>query len=246
MKNIMRFRWIAVKSDIQEWINWGMQINPLTEETNIDDQVIEYLMDREQFLNNITTSKEDIKTSPRSWEFVSDSYRAYKRSKENKATAMLFVEDDLLNTISGDIGLNVASDFMAFLEDNKNPLMRPEHIFEGESYQIKHLSKDDIKIIAGESILRKNVFVHNCLRYIKKEFFLENYTGNIFSSQYKIKEKLFIEIITKAINNNDLMYSIILDMKISKDTDDKIFLKHILDMKNVDILNAYTKLNQSF
>ena len=238
-----RFRWISVKSDIDSWVKWGMSTNPDTGDSYIDDQVIEYLVDHEEFLNNIASSKEDIKTSPRSWEFVSDSYRTFVRSKENKKYASLFSSNDLLNAIIGDVGLNIASDFISFLEDNKHPLIKPAEIFEGDCFKKGRVTDSVKDIIEKESILRKNVLIRNCLRYIKNEYNqFESITDRVFNN----KEKIFIEILTDTIKNGDILYSVLLDMKMSVDDSDKKYLKHLLDKKDINILNAWTKLNQSF
>ena len=239
----MRFRWISVKSDIDSWVKWGMSTNPDTGDSYIDDQVIEYLVDHEEFLNNIASSKEDIKTSPRSWEFVSDSYRTFVRSKENKKYTSLFSSNDLLNAIIGDVGLNIASDFISFLEDNKHPLIKPAEIFEGDCFKKGRVTDSVKDIIEKESILRKNVLIRNCLRYIKNEYNqFEGVTDRVFNN----KEKIFIEILTDTIKNGDILYSVLLDMKMSVDDSDKKYLKHLLDKKDINILNAWTKLNQSF
>jgi hypothetical protein len=223
-------------------MRWGMSINPATHRPYIENEVIEFLMDREAYLNNITTSDADIKSSPRSWEYVSDTYRTYK-----EATNLNFTTDDLLNAISGDVGCNIAVDFVTFLEDNKNALIKPAYIFEGESYTNKALTPSVKNIILNESMLRKNVLVRNCLRYIRSAYMTETNNGSTkkLSKEYKIKEQLFIELLTSAISNNDLMYSILFDLSVSKAEEDQKYLKHLLDLKDINILNAYTKLTQT-
>lgn len=234
-----RFRWFALQSDINSWIKWALSTKEDSDDTYIDKEIVEFLSERETFLNNIQTSKEDIKTSPRSWEAASNTYRTWLKSKKKYN----LTTEDLLNSIAGDVGSVVATDFIVFLEDNKNPLIKPKEIFEGDSFSKKELTKDVVDTIKKESILRKNILCHNCLNYIKKEFV--DCKGKL-NSTFKVEEMLFIDILTKTLNNNDLMYSLLLDMRLSKKEDDIKYLKHLLSLKNVDIINAFTKLNQSF
>ena len=232
-----RFRWIAVGSNVNTWIKWGMSINPDTKKSYIDEKVIEFIMDRDTYLNNISSSKEDVKTSPRSWEFVSDTYRTYTHLNKDQYKMST---NDLLNAIAGDVGLNIASDFVTFLNDNSNPLLKPKEVFDLKKGK---MTDTVIKTIQHESLLRKNVLVHNCTQYVKDKWLA---TEGKESDTYTAIEAAYIELITHTINNNDLMYSTLLDLKLSKNDEDGEFLKHILDLKNIDILNAYTKLNQSF
>lgn len=234
-----RFRWIELKSDTYEWIKWAMTLKENGKETKIDKMVYDFIMDRETFLNNVKTSKDDIKTSPRSWEFVSNIYRYYVKNKKT------FSKDDLLNAIQGDIGFLIANEFIAYIsENNLNPLIRPDEIFEGECYENETLSEEIINRIKNESVLRKNVLTHNCLNYVKRYF--KNNNTKKSNNKFIIIEKLFIQLLTEALGNDDLMYSILFDMQNSLEEDDKKYLDHLLSLNNNDINNAFIKINSSF
>jgi len=234
-----RFRWIELKSDTYEWIKWAMTLKENGKETKIDKMVYDFIMDRETFLNNVKTSKDDIKTSPRSWEFVSNIYRYYVKNKKT------FSKDDLLNAIQGDIGFLIANEFIAYIsENNLNPLIRPDEIFEGECYENEALSEEIINRIKNESVLRKNVLTHNCLNYVKRYF--KNNNTKKSNNKFIIIEKLFIQLLTEALGNDDLMYSILFDMQNSLEEDDKKYLDHLLSLNNNDINNAFIKINSSF
>jgi hypothetical protein len=235
-----------MSSDISTWLKWAMErvddkLSGADDNTRIHKDIYEFLIDRNEFLNNLNTSKADIKTSPRSWEAVSHTYRAWLANK----TKYNLTENDLLNTISGDIGVIVAQEFVYFLENNKNPILKPAEILEGESLAKGEITVAIRDIVLNESILRKNVIIHNCLIYM-----VDGYTKlgdkKKPTKEFSTKEKLFIDLITDVIANNDLMFSMLLDLKSSKRLDDKKYLKHLLSLKDSRITNAFVKLTQGF
>jgi hypothetical protein len=143
--------------------------------------------------------------------------------------------------------MTVGVEFVNFLSHNENPLIKPKEIFEGDSYTEGSLTEGVTDIIKNETILRKHLLSSNVVSYMKDAYLKEtNSKSKNLSKKYLTKEKLFIEYLTKALNNGDLMFSILLDLNVSKDDEDKAFLKRILSLKNIDILNAFTKLNQTF
>ena len=255
---IDRFMWIILKSDIDDWIPWAMQKRDGSTDgrQNIHPDMIEYLLEKPKFLNNVSESKDDIKTSPRSWEASSHAYYFYLENKEKYQ----FTKTDLLNNISGNIGLNVATDFMSFLENQEDPLIKPAEIFEANTPSMKKgkLEERILKKISSERNLRKNYTVRNCLAYIINEFNKEHENVIFFkkeglkannvslSAGFDKKNNLFIEIMTSALKNNDLMYAILSDITRSKSEVELAYARYLISRRNKAINNAYTKLRQSF
>lgn len=117
-----RFVWIELEADIKSWIKWGMDKKRDSDESNIEEQVLEFIASFPQYLHT-PHSREAIKATPRSWERVSDSYRVYLKNKDKFPTRIFY------NVVKGNIGANIAQDFYNYIENSKKPLIKPEEIF---------------------------------------------------------------------------------------------------------------------
>lgn len=152
-----RFVWIELEADVKSWLQWGIERNLIKEEQNIHDHVLEFIANFPEFLHT-PNSQEMIKATPRSWERVSNSYRVYLRS-ENKIPSRIFY-----NVVKGNVGGSIAQDFINFIENNKNPLIKPEDIFGNEE-----IAEDLRERVQRESHSRLYLSAKNGLIYLMNE-----------------------------------------------------------------------------
>ncbi|GAA0076865.1 MoxR family ATPase [Clostridium sp. CTA-5] len=145
-----RFVWIEMDSDVKEWIKWGM-----SEGGNINQHIIEFISTFPQYLHT-PNSEESIKATPRSWHRVSKAYNVYLNNKE-KYDFNIF-----LNTVKGNVGVNIANDLGEFLLHIKKPLIKVEDLFENEilSFELK----ENIK---NENHSRLYILAKNSLNFIE-------------------------------------------------------------------------------
>ena len=145
-----RFVWVKLDSDIKEWIKWGM-----SEAGNINEHIIEFLSTFPEYLH-MPNSDETIKSTPRSWERISKAYGVYLKNKEK------YSFDIFLNSVKGNVGVNIANDFGSFLINLKKPLISIEDIFNNEILDFELKEK-----IQKESHSRLYILAKNSLRYLE-------------------------------------------------------------------------------
>lgn len=149
-----RFVWIEMEADVKSWIQWGVGKNKQNEEANIQEDVLEFIANFPEYLST-PNSKEYIKATPRSWERVSKSYTIYLKS-ESKIPSRIFY-----NVVKGNLGASIAQDFYNYLENNKNPLIKPLDIVKEDNIN------DDLKEkIENESHSRLYLTAKNVLNYL--------------------------------------------------------------------------------
>lgn len=144
-----RFVWLIMEADIKSWLSWGV------EEGKIHEYVLEFLSSFPQFLH-APKSSEMVKATPRSWQRVSNACNAYLNS-QNEISKRVF-----LNVLRGIIGSNIAQEFYNFIENNKNPIIKPEEIF---AYDI--FTEELMARVKKESHSRLYMTARNTLNYIR-------------------------------------------------------------------------------
>lgn len=161
-----RFVWIELSSDIKEWIKWAM-----SGEVGVHDHIIEFLSNFPEYLN-ITNSNESIKATPRSWERVAKAYNVYLKNTETYSI------DTFYNVVKGNLGVSIATDFINYIKNIKNPLIKPEDLF---SYMILPIEvKEEIR---GESHSRLYILAKNSIRYLNE-------------NNNEVNRKLFSDLLT--------------------------------------------------
>ncbi|ETA79638.1 ATP-binding protein [Youngiibacter fragilis] len=140
-----RFVWFNMDSDSREWITWGM------EEGEIHPLVIQFISQFREYLN-YKPQDEFIRSTPRSWERVSNALKVAEIRDIDQKT--------LYNVVKGNVGMKVAQDFMAFIEDNRNPLVSPDDLFSMEV--LSQFVKDEISQASHSRlyILAKNMILY--------------------------------------------------------------------------------------
>lgn len=146
-----RFVWIEIESDVKTWINWAI------EKGKIDDLVLEFISSFPEYIHT-PYSKDSVKATPRSWERVSDTYKVYKANKHRIPKKIFF------NAVKGNVGNSIAQDFYSFLENYKNPMIKPQEIFIEEN-----ISEELIDRIKNENYSRLYLIAKNALIYIQND-----------------------------------------------------------------------------
>lgn len=131
-----RFVWIYMESDVNEWLNWAMKLE--NGEPKIHDDVINFIASFPEYLH-MPNSKESIKPTPRSWVRVSNIYKEYIKKKGSLPLSILY------NLVKGNVGAAIAQDFLNYIEENKNPIIKPEEIFKNDyiSQELKNKIKSE-------------------------------------------------------------------------------------------------------
>lgn len=157
-----RFVWVEMESDVKEWIRWAMGQGAM-----VHDHIIEFISTFPEYLHTPYT-RESIKATPRSWERVSKAYKIYNENKDR------FSIDIFYNVVKGNVGVSIATDFMNFIKNIKNPIIKAEELF---SYEVLGIElKDRIK---RESQSRLYIMARNCLNFLEDNRSEKN--KNIFS-----------------------------------------------------------------
>ncbi|MGL5414420.1 MAG: ATP-binding protein [Clostridium sp.] len=146
-----RFVWLDMEADVKEWIKWGMKNN------HIDDLVIQFISAFPDYLTTKTVDGE-IKPSPRSFERVSKALRVYKENKR------MYTEDVFMNIVKGNVGSEIALDFMNFIKENSKQMIEVSQIFEFDV-----LTSEMKEMIKEESTSRLYILIKKVLNYLEDE-----------------------------------------------------------------------------
>ncbi|WP_125152396.1 AAA family ATPase [Clostridium rectalis] len=163
-----RFVWIELDSDVLAWLEWGKD-----ERVNIHEDILEFISNFPEYLHT-PYSQEPIKATPRSWERVSNIYKVYLKEKAKYSSNIFY------NVVKGNVSSSIAQDFMNFLEENKNPIIKPEEIF--CNYD---LDKNLVVRVKNESHSKLYLACKNALLYLKNNEHTEKEI-NIFSKFLQI------------------------------------------------------------
>ncbi|MGV8984335.1 ATP-binding protein [Clostridium sp.] len=153
-----RFVWLDMESDSKAWLNWAI-------ENNLEQKVIEFISTFPEYLQS-TLKDEKIRATPRSFERVSKTYKIYKKDKKDKKKIPKRI---LLNIIKGNLGDRIAHEFMAFEEENNEPLISYEEVFAHSE-----LSQEVIERVKKESHTRLYLIAKNILHSLDKKEILNS------------------------------------------------------------------------
>jgi len=148
-----RFVLLHMECDSLAWISWAT-------ENNLEQKVIEFISTFPEYL--LSNPKDDqIRATPRSFERVSKSYRIYKGNKDTIAKRIF------LNILKGNLGNQIAEEFMAFAQEDNKPLISYDDVYTGVK-----LSLEIIAEIKKESHTRLYLIAKNILNVLdKREIF---------------------------------------------------------------------------
>ena len=185
-----RFIWFNMDSDPKEWIRWGM------EDGAIHESVIQFISNFREYLN-YKSDDEYIQATPRSWERVSNALKVFETRN--------YEEKTLYHLVKGNVGTKLAQEFMAFLEDNRNPLISPENVFEMDV--LSQFVRDEI---AQASHSRLYILAKNMIIRLKDKRTKEN--GDRFSEVLNLMPKdLRISIMKELKSDYEEVYPMLLN-----------------------------------
>lgn len=145
-----RFVWIEMDTDVQAWIQWGIEDN------RINNKILEFIAVFPEYLHT-PYAESSIKATPRSWQRISNAYNVYLNDTEHIPDRILF------NVIKGNVGQNIAQDFMNFIKNYNNPIIAPGELLK----DVEISSKLEDKIQA-ETPSRLYLMSKNALNYINE------------------------------------------------------------------------------
>ena len=185
-----RFIWFNMDSDPKEWIRWGM------EDGAIHESVIQFISNFREYLN-YKSDDEYIQATPRSWERVSNALKVFETRN--------YEEKTLYHLVKGNVGTKLAQEFMVFLEDNRNPLISPENVFEMDV--LSQFVRDEI---AQASHSRLYILAKNMIIRLKDKRTKEN--GDRFSEVLNLMPKdLRISIMKELKSDYEEVYPMLLN-----------------------------------
>lgn len=145
-----RFVWFSMDADPREWIRWGLN------QGNIHPSVIEFISSFDEYLH--TSSEEEfIEATPRSWERISNALKVLDQSAG-------FSREALYHFVRGNVGTRIAQDFLGFLKENENPLLKARDLLILD--QLTQSVKDEI---AASTHSRLYILMMNLLKEIRGE-----------------------------------------------------------------------------
>lgn len=192
-----RFVWLYMESDAKGWLDWAI-------ENDIEERVIEFISTFPEYLHS-GDNEDYVKATPRSFERVSKVYKIYK---DNKSTIPKRI---LSNIIKGNLGNKITQEFIAFIEEERKPLISFEEVF-----MEKELSLEVINKIKRENHTRLYVTAKNILSMLNSFEENENFIERLvdFINHYPIDLKLGImkdikenynNIYNKCLQNNNFV-----------------------------------------
>lgn len=161
-----RFVWVYMESNFKDWISWG------AERGDIHPHILEFISVFPQYLHR-PKAKDTVKATPRSWERVSKAYSVYLKNKESYSKNIFY------NVVKGNVGGEIAQDFISYISDYKPMPIRAEELF---SNQVMPSNVKDIILKEGHA--RLYIMAKNLLMYLDKEKHEEK-DINIFSNVLK-------------------------------------------------------------
>ncbi|MGL5085803.1 MAG: AAA family ATPase [Clostridium sp.] len=145
-----RFVWIEMEADVKEWIRWAM-----VQGDKVHEHIIEFISTFPEYLHT-PYNRESIKATPRSWERVAKAYKVYNDNKDK------YSMDTFYNVVKGNIGVSIATDFMNFIKNIKNPIIKADELF---AYDVLGVELKDR--IQRESQSRLYIMARNCLTFLQ-------------------------------------------------------------------------------
>lgn len=149
-----RFFIYELDVDPVEWLHWAIQKNS-QDEVNIHQDIVEFISEFPNMLHFL--SKAEINPTPRAWKMFSDVYKAIGFSETT--------ENLVISIGSGKIGTDTILNFVRFVKNNKNPLMKPKDFF-GVSEEV---FKANLNKIASDTPTRQYISMANITEYYYKK-----------------------------------------------------------------------------
>lgn len=145
-----RFVWVYMESNPKAWIKWALN------EGNINKRVVEFIKDFPEYLHRPNDEFSE-RATPRSWERISKLYSIYENSAQEIDLNIFY------NVVKGNVGIDIAQDFISFIENYEKSIISPEDLL-NKNYKIDILREEILK--ANHSKLY--VLCKNVLSYLSE------------------------------------------------------------------------------
>lgn len=153
-----RMTWLFVDVDVKNWLGWATDFNDKGE-SNIHEDVIDFISTYPDFLHIPDyKSTDDVTPTPRSWERVSKTLTAFGKGRYGQGA--------LNALIYGDVGITSGVQFIKFIEERTNPLLKPSEIF---LPKITELTEEVVTRFKDEAPTRKLAILKSCLKHLSTE-----------------------------------------------------------------------------
>jgi MoxR-like ATPase len=168
-----RFVWLNMDSDVKTWLQWAVG-------NNIEEKVMEFISTFPEYLHK-SDENESIKSTPRSFERISKSYRLYKENTYGIPKRIF------LNILKGNVGSKIAQEFMSFVEEDNKPLISFEEVC-----IVDEISKNLIDKVKRETHTRLYLTAKNILHRLNSEEFIQDFVSRFtrFISFYPVDLRL--------------------------------------------------------
>lgn len=151
MDPALKNRFFIFKLDVddKEWLSWAI------DSKSIHSDVIAYITEYPQNLHFL--SNKEFNPTPRGWKKFSDAYtQALKGSNLDEA------EDNIIRLGGGILGIDTTSNFVRFLRENKNPLLKVKDFFD-VSDEVYNKNKEKL---GKETPTRQYVTIKGITNYV--------------------------------------------------------------------------------
>ena len=187
-----RFVLLNMECDSKAWISWAIA-------NDLEEKVIEFISTFPEYL--LSSGKdEQIRATPRSYERVSKIYKIYKENKDTIAKRIF------LNILKGNLGNNIAQEFMAFVEEDNKPLISYEEVFDCSS-----LSQETIARIKNESHTRLYLVAKNIINILNKKELIDSDIKRFVEFLELYPVDLGIGIMQDIKESNNIFYKLCLE-----------------------------------
>jgi hypothetical protein len=201
---------IDMKSNPKDWLKWAM-------ENNINEDIVDFLSTYTEFIHDMSNVDDEQHPTPRSWEKFSDVYSYINNGNSNNSKNLIY------EIAASKVGKTVALQFVNFIKNKENPLIKATDIFEASSKENLVKTLDKFK---NEIPTRK---------YIELERFIKYMSESTSKGNNKLKEQLTFTIVLNILNP-DLLLSIMSEIK-----DNKSLIKNLIKVDE-DFINSNEKL----
>lgn len=196
-----RFFIFELDVDANEWVKWASK-KKSDDTTNINNDIIEFIADRPQMLHFLST--DEINPTPRAWKLFSDCYNMITENNKLSITENSDIEDSIMIIGSSKIGSSTTSNFIRFLRESKNPILKYKDFFGVNDKTFE----DNIIKLKNETPIRQSLTINNIEEYFLNK--LEEFKKSKRKDKKELVEK-FCQILWSL--PKDIMLGCIKDLK---------------------------------
>ena len=168
MDPALKDRYFIFELDVDpiEWLTWANKSDE-NNEKHVDEDIISYITEYPNMLHFL--SNNEINPTPRGWTMFSNVYKILKKNSKDFSE----IENSVIAIGGGKIGRDTAINFVRFMKDNKNPLIKPSDFFDEKITE--EIFNINLQKLANDTPTRQYISMANITEYyIKKLESLKN------------------------------------------------------------------------